>query len=70
MIKLEKRLYPFCEECKVFSPCSIKTREKLDDNSYAIKVLIRCSHSDLCINAVNQYNKLTEMNVKKENLND
>lgn len=57
MINIEKRLMPWCEECEVFAPCSMKLREKQDDNSYAIKAVVTCSHADICSNAVHQYQK-------------
>lgn len=60
MIKLEKRLMQWCEDCEMFAPCSMKLREKQDDNSYVIKAVVMCSHADICSNAVHQYQKTLE----------
>lgn len=57
MIKLEKRLEQYCEDCEMFAPCSMKLREKQDDNSYAIKAVVMCKNVDICSNAVHQYQK-------------
>lgn len=60
MIKLEKRLMQFCEDCEMFTPCAMKIREKQDDNSYAIKAVVMCKDADICSNAVHQYQKTLE----------
>lgn len=57
MIKLEKRLMQWCEDCEMFAPCAMKIREKQDDNSYAIKAVVMCKNVDICSNAVHQYQK-------------
>lgn len=61
MIKLEKRLMSFCEDCEMFAPCCFKLREKTEDNkSFYINTVIECQHADICINAVHQYQKTCE----------
>lgn len=60
MIKLEKRLMPWCEDCELFAPCSMKLRDKQDDNSYVIKAVVMCKNVDICGNAVHQYQKTLE----------
>lgn len=57
MIKLEKRLMQYCEDCEMFAPCSMKLREKQDDNSYVIKAVVMCKNIDICSNAVHHYQK-------------
>lgn len=60
MIKLEKRLEQWCEDCEMFAPCAMKLRDKQDDNSYAIKVVVMCKNVDICNNAVHQCQKTCE----------
>lgn len=60
MIKLEKRLMQWCEDCDEFAPCSMKIEEKQNDNSYAIEVVVMCQHADICSNAIHQYQKTCE----------
>lgn len=61
MIKLEKRLMQWCEDCEMFAPCCFKLREKTEDKkSFDINTVIVCQHADICSHAVHQYQKSCE----------
>ena len=67
MIKLEKRLMPYCENCDDFYPCCMRSREKTEDGkSFNINVVVMCQHADVCINAVHQYQKACERNEQED----
>lgn len=60
MIKLEKRLMPYCEECENLTPCTMKLRDKREDGGFDIKVVVMCTYADTCSHAVHQYQKTCE----------
>ena len=68
MIKIEKRLMEYCENCDMLQPCTMKLKEKQYDYSYAIKVVVMCQHADICSHAVHQYQKSCENVPETENV--
>lgn len=56
MIKIEKRLFSYCEECEKYEPTCMCVRTRDGNNT----TIIQCTKADICINAINQYKNCCE----------
>lgn len=58
MIKIEKRLMQWCEDCERYRPYCYNVRERTEDQkSFNINTVIECEHADICSFAIHQYIK-------------
>lgn len=62
MIKIEKRIMPWCEECENFEPNTIcLSGQTVNGESIDKRIVVECINADICSNAVHQYQKLWGM---------
>lgn len=59
MIKIIKRLMPYCEECEDINPYCTKIRDRTEDGkSYDFNIVVMCQNADICSQAVHRFSSL------------